>query len=321
MNRTRNMLRLAMLVGIAAGNLALGQTNLGAPQLPPLKSPVDLFRELLTQTPAQRTRALASRTPASRDRLLEKLREYQELNPEERELRLRATELRWWLLPLMRQPATNRAAMLNLVPVSVRPLIQPRLDAWDLLPPPLQQEQLNNEEIAQLFLQLQGSTPAHRESRMRSLPPDRRRTLEAGLDRWTAMTTDQRRATCERFNQYFELNPRERERVLGTLSEVERQQMEETLRSFENLPREKRVLCLRAFEKFARMSVAERQQFLKNAARWEKMTPSERQTWRDLVSRVPEFPPIPPGAGEMPPPLPPRALPLQTAPLITNGGG
>jgi hypothetical protein len=96
--------------------------------------------------------------------------------------------------------------------------------------------------------------------------------------------------------------------------------MAETLRSFEQLPREKRIVCVRSFAKFASMGVAERQQFLKNAERWEKMSPAERQTWRNLVSRVPEFPPLPPGFGEMPPPLPPS---LQNSPRfpITNGGG
>ena len=48
--------------------------------------------------------------------------------------------------------------------------------------------------------------------------------------------------------------------------------------------------CIRSFEKFAGLSPAERQQFLKNAERWTLMTPEERQKWRDLVSVAPMLP-------------------------------
>jgi hypothetical protein len=281
---------------------------------------VDVFRELLNLSPAARVQALADRSEVSRERLLEKLREYQALDPDECELRLRATELRSWLLPLMRQPATNRAASLSLIPAHLHQLIEGRLQVWDLLPPDLQQEFLDNEDVAQLFLQLQGRTASQRESILNRLSPERRRLLEQGLERWTTMSDSERRLTCERFDRYFELSQREREKVLSTLSDSERQQMAETLRSFEQLPREKRIVCVRSFAKFASMGVAERQQFLKNAERWEKMSPAERQTWRNLVSRVPEFPPLPPGFGEMPPPLPP-SLPNSPRSPITNGGG
>jgi hypothetical protein len=43
---------------------------------------------------------------------------------------------------------------------------------------------------------------------------------------------------------------------------------------------------MKSFEKFADLTMEERQQFLKNAQRWELMTPEERQTWRDLVTRI-----------------------------------
>ena len=42
------------------------------------------------------------------------------------------------------------------------------------------------------------------------------------------------------------------------------------------------------------MSLVERREFLKKAEAWERMTPQERQQWRELVSRVPNLPPLPP---------------------------
>lgn len=312
------LLVLTLMVFISARVIA--QTNVGLPQLPPVKSPVDTFRELLNLSGAERVQRLTNYSAVARERLLEKLRDYQALNPDERELRLRATELRWWLLPMMRQPATSRVTSLSLMPAHLHQLIEERLQVWDLLPPLLQQELLDNEDVAQLFIRLQGLTPVQRESILKDLSPERRRLLEKGLERWTAMSAHERRQTCERFDRYFELSQREREKVLSTLTDSERQQMEETLRSFEQLSREKRIVCVRSFAKFASMGIAERQQFLKNAERWEKMSLAERQAWRDLVSRVPDFPPLPPGFGETPPPVPP-ALPNSPQPPVTNGGG
>ena len=75
-----------------------------------LKSPVDSFRALLVMPTAERHQFVATRNTNTQERLVEKIREYQALTPEERELRLTATELRWYLLPLMSaRPPTGRA--------------------------------------------------------------------------------------------------------------------------------------------------------------------------------------------------------------------
>jgi hypothetical protein len=290
--------------------------TLADPRPPPAtKSPVDTFRQLLGMTPEQRAQALASRPDETRQGLLAKLREYEALTPEGRELRLRATELRWWLLPLLRLPATNRTVQLNAVPADLRKLVEERLALWNLFPPPLQRDLLEKEATARLA----ALTVAQRQKDLASLKPERRAELVAGLARWQAMSERQRRATCEQFDSYFNLTADEQSKVLGTLSESERQQMEQTLRAFENLPRDKREACVRSFAKFANLSLAERQQFLKNAERWRQMSPAERDAWRNLVRTMPDWPPMPPGLGEpLAPPLPGRP-PARTQPT-TNGG-
>jgi hypothetical protein len=52
------------------------------------------------------------------------------------------------------------------------------------------------------------------------------------------------------------------------------------------------------------MTVEERQQFLKNAERWQTLSPNERQQWRALVAKLatPPLPPMP--GGKSTPPLP-----------------
>src|SRR4029077_11684831 len=103
--------------------------------------------------------------------------------------------------------------------------------------------------------------------------------LQRGVPEIQVMPEAQRQKLLARFNEYFELTPVEKERALNNISEAERQQMEKTLRSFGQLTPEQRMTCIRSFEKFAGMSVLERNQFLKNAERWKAMKPEQRQAW------------------------------------------
>jgi len=259
------------------------------PPLPTAQSPVNYFRQLLAMSPAELNQALASRSPEIRARILAKVREYQALGPDERELRLRATELRWYLMPMLRSPPAERAARLAQVPPDLRALAQTRLTQWDLLPPPLQQEFLANDQALHYF--------AHVETKNAPVPSLEQQNI-AG-----------------QFNQFLELTPAEKQQTLGTLSAAERAQMEKTLQSFEKLPAQQRQLCVRNYAKFAGMSGTERAEFLKNAQSWSKMSPRERQTWRDLVAHVPLWPPMPP---LVMPPLPHAAPKIPRANMATN---
>src|SRR5258707_342967 len=81
---------------------------LAPPPLPAAKPPVDLFRDLLAMSPAQRLQFLSNRPPETQKRILAKVHEYELLKPEERLLKLKLTELRWYLVPLLNTPLTNR---------------------------------------------------------------------------------------------------------------------------------------------------------------------------------------------------------------------
>jgi hypothetical protein len=254
--------------------------------MPIVKSPVELFRELLAMDSEERHKALAQRTPEGRKRIMAKLREYQSLPPEQRELRLRATELSWYLQPLMHVPPTNRVGLIEQIPPGeLRSLVQLRLMEWDLLPPPFQTEILTNEVAIRYFAGSEASV-----SNLTNMTAARRAKLEEGIVQWQALPEQQRQEILDRFNRFFELRPGDKKKALNTLSEAERKQMEKTLRNYDDLTPEQREQCLRSFEKFAEMSLPERQQFLKNADRWKVMSPSERQAWRDLVHQMPYMP-------------------------------
>ena len=274
------------------------------PPMPEAKPPVEFFRELLAMTPAEQENYLTNRPPEVRKRILAKIHEYQALDLNEREMRLRATELRWYLSPLLHESPANRAEQLAAVPDDLRNLVKARLAQWDILPPPLQQEFLENERTLRYFTHVDSTNgPSLPGGGWERTPPD------SDLARWNALSEDQRQRITDRFNQFFELAPAEKQKTLGTLSPIERRQMEKTLQTFDQLPPPQRRECVRAFTKFAGMNPQDRAEFLKNAERWSQMSPQERRTWRDLVVNVPKWPPMPP------PPMPPMP-PMPSAPSV-----
>jgi hypothetical protein len=262
------------------------------PPTPIRHSPVDFFRQLLAMSPPERNAALSNRPPKMRVLILAKVREYQALAADERELRLRATELRWYLTPLLHVDTTNRAEQLAMIPEEQRQLVESRLRQWDILPPALKKEFLTNNTALHYFARVETAN--------------------------TNASPEQQKIAAQ-FNQFFELTPAEKKSTLNTLSAAERAQMEKTLQSFEELPPEQRRTCVRNYAKFTGMNPVERAEFLKNAENWSKMSPQERQSWRDLVKNAPIWPPLPPSVPIMPPNLTPHITPkISRASVATN---
>jgi hypothetical protein len=283
-----------------SGSEIAPSTNVFPPTPPVVKSPVELFRELLAASGAERKQLLADRSIESRQRIVAKVREYESLKPDEREIRLQVTELRYYLRPLMGQTSTERFDALRAIPDEKRALLESRLQEWDLLPESVRRELLDNEAAIAYFTEIESATEEQRRRTLENMSPARRQKLEMGLVYWRQMPEGQRRTILSRFNRFFELTPGERQRALATLSEAERQQIEKTLHAFGSLPSAQRAQCIRSFEKFASLSLEDRQLFLKNAEKWKVMTPEQRQSWRDLVSKLNIPPPLPP-TGSIPP--------------------
>ena len=259
---------------------------------PPVKCPVDTFRELLRMGPTERAQFLTNRSVVSQKLLLAKIHEYEGLSPDQRTLRLRATELRWYLLPLMTTAPTNRAAQLARLPSDLKEPVETRLRLWDGLAPDVQKRFLD--AAATHFAQQAATQDRLAELRDR-ISPARRQLLEQGIRQWQEMPEQQRQDTVNRFYEFFNLTPQEKTKALRTFSEPERLQIEKTLRQFENLNDTQREQCVLGFEKFVGLSLEERQQFLENAERWAAMSPSEREHWRMLVENLSHRPPVPPG--------------------------
>jgi hypothetical protein len=308
------------LVGSAAARLRsqFPPEPIDTPPVPVAQSPVMFFRDLLAMSATQQQRALTNRSPENQKIILAKLREYAAMDPDLRAQRLQATELRWYLQPLLVSPATNRDEQLATVPVSIRKSVGDRLREWDKLPPEVQKDLLANKEFLIYLTETAGLTKAQRHKVLEGVTPKRREILQAGIEQWSRMRTLQRQKLLGRFEQFFNLTVEEKQRALQVLSGPERRQIEKTLENYSNLPPEQRAECTRAIEKYTSLSLEERQQFLKNAERWKELSPAQRETWREIVNRMPlnSPPPLPPDLPPLPPP--PTASP-RTEPMVTNG--
>jgi hypothetical protein len=273
--------------------------------LPVLQSPLVLFRELLTNTSAQREQRLASWPAEKRARLLAKIREYKAMTPSAQEQSLGATELHWYLQQFLLNSPTNQAVGLSQVPVLYRQMVSNRLTLWKMLPPPLQQDVLAHDTTREFFLMGSHTTMSNVPSQI--VPPP----LRDELIRLEGLGPEQRRQTYVHFQDFFELTADEKQTILDALPAAERQQFEKTLADLERLPREQRVAALRSLGQLAGLTDAQRSELFDKMSQWKQLSAEERQLWQKLDVHLPPLPPLPP-------PLPPQFPPLPGLSLATN---
>jgi hypothetical protein len=294
---------------LVAGALSGGAYAASSDEMPPLPpSPVQSFREWLQMNQAQRQHALEDWPSEKREVLMRKLKVYEQLNPAERERRLRMVELRFYMQPLMTNTPAARAEGLKKVPPGLRRVIVERLRKWDSIPSATQAKILANEAAVNYFASLPPAPPG---VVIRSTNPSQEQEQREHLKFWQTLSRGEREKLSAQFNDFFELPREERVRALSRLTDEEREEMQETLEAFAKLSPEQRTLCIESFNKFTQMSPNERNAFLRNAARWEAMTPEERASWKSIVRELPPLPPV-----EMPP-FPPTSEAKQIA--GTNG--
>lgn len=270
------------------------------PPVPQISSPVAFFRELLETNQQAREKILSEKPPEQRKLIEAKISEYQSLPPDQRQLRLFMTELRWYLITVLKTDATIREQVIEQIPLEYKNLIKERLVHWQKLPPDIQKELLENELALHFILRITNAPAPEQQKVLSSLNPQQQARILEILKDWNKMPDQRKKIIMENFRRLFELSESEQESALKILPPAERLRMENTLKAFSNLPKEEKERCIQSFKKFATMDEKERDQFLKNAMRWIEMSPEERKAWRDLVRsmqsrQIPELPPLPPG--------------------------
>jgi hypothetical protein len=220
----------------------------------------------------------------------------------EREARLVALELRATMLPLMKMPAGVRAQQLQMLPDRKRREIEQRLLTWDILPPPLQKDVLENETVVRLFVESQQSG-ASREQLLAEMSPQRREEMQRKLADWDNMQSERQDQIFASVQRFFELDEKTRSRTLAALSEGDRAKLMPTLSAFDRMPKDQRERALDGFKRFKQLSPTDQQEFLRTAQRWEAMKEADKRLWRRIVASMrnssPLSPPYPPGSSAL----------------------
>lgn len=291
-------------------NLALGFWQVCAvvaaePKLPPLPplpaSPVTTFRALLAMSPEERNQALNDRSEAQQALLRARVAEYEALPAEQREERLRATDLYWHLQQLLRRAPAERQTLLASAPADLRSVLSERLALWDRLPEADREALLQHERAIRYFARLKLSTRPPLPAAGLSQAPALSLRLQADLAPLQNMGPTELKRIHQQWQQFFESPPARVERALQSMGEQERREMAEVLERFKRLPPAQRQVCIDSFARLASLPPAERAAFLKSAEKWESLTAQERATWRHLVTKLP---PLPPTSVEVRPWLP-----------------
>ncbi|MBL6763615.1 MAG: hypothetical protein ISQ14_01565 [Verrucomicrobiae bacterium] len=262
------------------------------------RSPLEFFRKLLVMDVPARDAELRKLSPGSRAALQGKIAEYAALSPGERELRLRATELRYFLRPLLGIGSELRGRAVAVMPEEFRALVAARLDQWDRLDAATRKAILDNEWMLLGVLRI-GPQFAATAVSAESARGDAT-ALQERLRAWQGLSVAKQAELLERFNRFFSLNAREKEQVFERLPEYQRIKVFATIEEIRELPEGERLACMDALRRFVDMNAIERATLIRNAELWRGLSGTERQAWRMVVQK---FPPMPPGI-EMPP-LPP----------------
>jgi hypothetical protein len=265
-------------------------------------SPVELFRKLLATNSAGREAWLATRPRATREVVEGKLREYETLSAAQREARLHGLELRWYMRSFMPLSPVERTPRMALIPEADRTLLRQRLGRWDILPPQLKKDVLENENLLRLVV---AAGASNRVDGFPALSAVQREELVRQHERWNELPAERKEQILHRFNEFFELRDTERSRLVAKLTDTERAQMEQTLSRFAGLSREEREQAMQGFKKFAELSPADQAAFLRTADRWKAMSEQDRDLWRRVVAslQIRRQAPTPP-LGNVTPPSP-----------------
>ena len=300
---------------VFVGSFDVAKAQIITPPLPgaerpahhdPRKSPFQSFRDLLSAPPSEREEILKSKPEVHRRHLQDRLKEFDRLQPAEKETQLKMMELRWYLVPLLSLAPSNRVDRLSLIPPDLKLLVEDRLKKWDELPLNLRQEASQQGLVLQYLSRLESGTPTEQIKFWNSKLAGQNSTAPTAPSMQSVnmvpppVPTGESKGLADHMNRFFELSKDEKQKTLEFFSGKERERVQETLSKLESVAPEQRKLYLESFQRFSQMDEESRRVFLKNAERWRHMSDEARKAFRELVTKLP---PLPPGFNG--PPLPP----------------
>lgn len=298
---------------VLGANFVAGQPapDVRTAPMPPLSpSPIDLFRRLLATNVTGRDQFMSGKSAAMRQYLESRIHEFEVMPADERNAKLQALELRWYMPRVMKLKPAERASRFETVPEPIRSIIRQRLLQWDILPPQLQQEVLDNETAIRFFERPERAGGS--EGVLGAMSTGQRSDLEKRYAEWMMLPETKRQEIVRRFDELVGMPEAARSNALVRITEADYAQMQQTLSQFNALSKEQRAQAIQGFLKFAELSPAEQAAFLRTAQRWRTMSEKDRELWRDVVTRAQAV------RTNAPPPMPGNARATESSTLLAT---
>lgn len=255
--------------------------------------PGEVFRSIMEMKEDERELYLKDKSLAEQRYIKEKIAEFLNLNPFEREVKFRVWNLRYYFGIVAQIPIQARVQWLNQIPEPYRSALEERLKEWDLLSEDIKKEIISNSRLLEFLV------PAFNEPPLPPLPNTKlllvNQDLEKELAHWKELSTEHRQKILDKFRELLTLRVQEiADLIKQTHPHMEK--LKSLLIKISDLPDPEKTNCLKALEHFLQMNVEEQEKFLKKAEFWMSLTPQQRQAWKKLLSDIP-MPPLPPIPG------------------------
>jgi hypothetical protein len=254
-------------------------------------SPVEKFRLLLEASSSELKAELDAYPEETRSKISVKIAEYRKLSVENRRQKLTATELRWYLPPLLNVDQDTRDFHLKKLEPGLAEVIHQRLMTWDSLPEDLKSSSSKSSLIIGHLSKapsLNPPLPTPSASGTVASAPKLPKVPGTSVSVNAAAPVSQER--LQRLKAYFEMNQEAKNATLKDASLMSDSIFMSRLNWLETMPDQLRERVLSHLIRFQELSAEEKKDFGRSIKTWNRLPQPEKEALRNLVKKTPPFP-------------------------------
>lgn len=260
---------VVLTTSITICTFCIGMSLMGINELDHSSSPISKFRTLLEWTPEERTQ-FVKKQPANVRQILErKILEYESLSDSQREFRLIATELHFYLEPLLIDNRDIDISTVQDIPDHLRKYIDQSVAFWNRIKPAHRDLLLAKKEAVSYLISIS--------SRLYDLE----KLMPKPAPEWDNL-------------YHFLQLPHKKQLSFMRASGIQPSpEMSNLLKAFQGLEVEEKRNCAHAFVCYLSFPDQLKTRFVDGLAQWSEKKPSERSIWREIAGKYPKIRPVP----------------------------
>lgn len=258
--------RTAVLGTLVMGAVifATGQSNQSSEQ-----SPVSHFRTILLKEKSERESFVIRQTPPVQSVLRRKIKEYEAMPATEREFRLTATELHYYLDPIFVDNRPVSTQSISGIPPHLKVYANRAVGFWNQLETAHRDLLLSKKEAVSYLVGI-----SYRSKTLESLTPKPSKEWN-GLYHFLLLSEENQEKFCRYHG--LQISP----------------EMNELLGYLNKLDMEKRKRCAHAFVCYLSFPSDLKNRFQSGVNDWAAKKPYERSIWREIAGKYPKINPVP----------------------------